>query len=63
MKVASSGSVKETYSYDNLEKGNDGKYEAVVESVTYANGAISKTTSNGSEQIMSVKDETKDGNL
>lgn len=63
MKVTSSGSVKETYSYDNLEKGNDGKYEAVVESVTYANGAISKTTSNGSEQIMSVKDETKDGNL
>lgn len=63
LKVTTDGSVKGTYSYDDLKKGADGTYESVVETVTYANGAVAKTTTNGSDQIMSVKDETTDGNI
>ncbi len=63
LKVTTDGSVKGTYSYDNLKTGENGTYESVVETVTYANGAVAKTTTNGSDQIMSVKDETNDGNI
>lgn len=34
-----------------------------LKSSTDANGAVAKTTTNGSDQIMSVKDETVDGNI
>ncbi len=63
LKVTTDGSVKGTYSYDNLKKDADGSYESVVETVTYANGAVAKTTTNGSGQTMSVKDETNDGSI
>lgn len=63
LKVIESGNVKGTYSYDNLQKGDSGKYEYVVETLTHANGATAKTTTNGSDQIMSVKDETANGNI
>ena len=42
LKVIEDGSVKATYSYDNLQKDNDGTYESVVETVTYANGGVAK---------------------
>ena len=63
LKVTTDGGVKGTYSYDNLKKGEDGTYESVVETLTYANGAVAKTKTNGSGQIMSVKDETNDGSI
>lgn len=63
LKVIEDGSVKATYSYDNLQKDNDGTYESVVETVTYANGGVAKTITNGSDQIISVKDETVSGNI
>lgn len=47
LKVTTDGNVKGTYSYDNLEKGVEGTYESVVDIVTYANGAVAKTTTNG----------------
>lgn len=62
-KVIENGEVKGTYKYDEFNKDSSGKYKSIEELVTYANGAVSKTITNGSDQIMSVEDESSDGNI
>lgn len=62
-KVIESGEVKGTYKYDEFNKDKSGKCESIEETLTYANGAVSKTTTNGADQVMSVIDETADGNI
>lgn len=61
-KVLESGEVKGTYDYDKFNEVN-GKYDSIEESITYANGARYVTTTNGSEQVLSVSDESADGAL
>lgn len=61
-KVLENGDAKGIYNYDKFDKV-DGKYDSIEESITYANGAKFVTTTNGSDQALSISDETCDGNL
>ena len=51
------------YSYDNIEKDSKGNIKSVVDTVTDALGSVSKTTTNGTEQVLSIKDETSSGSI
>ncbi|MCR5736444.1 MAG: DUF6531 domain-containing protein [Eubacterium sp.] len=61
-KVLESEEVKGTYNYDEFNK-IDGKCNSIKESITYVNGAKSVTATNGSGQVLSISDESADGNL
>ena len=62
-KVTTAVGTSNQYSYDNIEKDSKGNIKSVVDTVTDALGSVSKTTTNGTEQVLSIKDETSSGSI
>lgn len=62
-KVTTAVGTSNQYSYDNIEKDSKGNIKSVVDTVTDALGSVSKTTINGTEQVLSIKDETSSGSI